>query len=261
MSRLRELLAASQLALGVSVMIPSPHVVEMVGALGFDWVLIDCEHGAIGPESVELMAMAAQGAGISAVARPPSADPGDILRLVDRGVDGIQVPHVGSADEAARVVAAVRFAPFGTRSLAVGTRAGGYGLAGTQADHAAAAHRDVLTCVQVEDVAALAHVDAIARVPGVDVVFFGPSDLSASLGHPGEGTHPDVRAAMDSAVARTVAAGARAGTAGGASALRHYATRGATYFYTHLPTLLQSGAQALRAVLPSDGAPPGETPS
>lgn len=257
MSRLQELLAASRLALGVSVMIPSPQIVEMVGALGFDWVLIDCEHGAVGPESVELMAMAAHGAGISAIARPPSADPVDILRLLDRGVDGIQVPHVGTADEAAGVVAAARFAPLGHRSLAAGTRAGGYGLGVTQTAHAAAANQDILICVQVEDVPALAHVDAIARVPGVDVVFVGPSDLSASLGHPGQADHSEVRAAMEHAFRRVVAVGARAGTAGGVPALRRYAARGVTYFYTHLPTLLQLGSQSLWEALRADGGIPG----
>lgn len=244
-NRLKALLSEGRRALGVSVMIPSPQVVEMVGALGFDWVLIDCEHGAISLESVELMAMAAERSGISAVGRPPSADPGAISALLDRGLDGIQVPHVGTAGEAAAVVAAAQFPPAGRRSLAVGTRAGGYGLWPRASGHQAAQAPDVVIAVQVEDQAAVEQAPAIARVPGVDVVFVGPSDLSASLGHPGDTAHPEVLAALDRVCRQVRGAGKHSGTAGGLAALHHAEGVGATYFYTHLPTLLQLGTQAL----------------
>ena len=226
-------------------MIPSPQVVGMVGALGYDWVLIDCEHGAISLESVELMAMAAERAGLAAVGRPPSADPCTILALLDRGLDGIQVPHVSSAREAAAVVAAAQFPPAGRRSLAVGTRAGGYGLRPRTTDHAAAQARDVVIAVQVEDVAAVEQAPEIACVPGVDVVFVGPSDLSASMGHPGDTAHPDVRAALHRVCRQVRDAGKQCGTAGGLAALRHAEAWGVGYFYTHLPALLQLGTQAL----------------
>ena len=226
-------------------MILSPQVVEMVGELGFDWVLIDCEHGGISLESVELMAMAAERAGVSAVGRPPCADPSAILALLDRGLDGIQVPHVVTAREAAAVVAAARFPPAGRRSLAVGTRAGGYGLRPRTTDRAAAQAREVVIAVQVEDAAAVEQAPDIARVAGVDVVFVGPSDLSASMGHPGDTAHPDVLAALDRFCRQVQEAGAQAGTAGGLAALRHAEGLGVGYFYTHLPTLLQLGTQAL----------------
>ncbi len=226
-------------------MIPSPQVVEMVGELGFDWVLIDCEHGGISLESVELMAMAAERAGVSAVGRPPCADPSAILALLDRGLDGIQVPHVVTAREAAAVVAAARFPPAGRRSLAVGTCAGGYGLRPRTTDRAAAQAREVVIAVQVEDAAAVEQAPDIARVAGVDVVFVGPSDLSASMGHPGDTAHPDVLAVLDRVCRQVQEAGKQSGTAGGLAALRHAEGLGVGYFYTHLPTLLQLGTQAL----------------
>ena len=89
---MKEKLHAGEPAFGVSVMIPSPQLVEMLGAYGFDWVLLDCEHGTLTLESVELMTMAAEAAGITAIARPMSNSPAHILQVLDRGVAGVQVP-------------------------------------------------------------------------------------------------------------------------------------------------------------------------
>ncbi|MEO8717809.1 MAG: aldolase/citrate lyase family protein, partial [Burkholderiales bacterium] len=90
-------LRAGEPVFGVSVMIPSPQIVEIIGAAGFDWVLLDCEHGTLTLESVELMAMAAEACGITAIARPVSRSAEHILQVLDRGVTGVQVPHVNTA--------------------------------------------------------------------------------------------------------------------------------------------------------------------
>src|SRR3954471_6847262 len=100
-------LAAGKAALGLSVMIPSAQTVEMAGGLGFDWVLIDCEHGTITIETVELMIMAAEASGITPIVRPRSNDPHDILEAMDRGAAGVQVPHVTSRADAVAAVEAV----------------------------------------------------------------------------------------------------------------------------------------------------------
>src|ERR671929_129850 len=94
-------LAAGQPALGLSVMIPSAQIVEMAGGLGFDWVLIDCEHGTISLETMELMIMAAEAGGIAPIVRPRSNRAQDILEAMDRGAAGVQVPHVASRASAA----------------------------------------------------------------------------------------------------------------------------------------------------------------
>jgi len=101
---MKEKLLGGGPAFGVSVMFPSPQVVEMIGGLGFDWVLIDCEHGSISPESVEVMAMAAELSGITPIARPRMNSPEAILEVMDRGVLGVQVPHVNTAADARRAV-------------------------------------------------------------------------------------------------------------------------------------------------------------
>src|SRR5690348_5905894 len=93
-------LAAGEPAFGVSVMFPSPQVVEILGALGFDWVLLDCEHGSLTPESVELLAMAAEASGMTPIARPATRSAEHISQVLDRGVLGVQVPHVVTAEHA-----------------------------------------------------------------------------------------------------------------------------------------------------------------
>ena len=185
-------LAAGEPAFGVSVMIPSPQVVEMIGAFGFDWVLLDCEHGTLTLESVELMAMAAEACGLTAIARPVTKSPEHILQVLDRGVVGVQVPHVNSAEDARRVIAAVKYHPLGQRGLAAGTRAAVYDSHGTLADYVKAANEATLIAIQLEDEPAIRNIDELLKVDGIDVYFIGPSDLSQSMGHPGNPKAPAV---------------------------------------------------------------------
>lgn len=248
---LKRKLLAGQPAYGVSVMIPSPQAVEMLGRLGFDWVLIDCEHGSIGLETVEAMVMAAEASGITPIVRPATASPEAIAQVMDRGALGVQAPHINSASDARRVVQAVKFHPLGQRSLAVGTRAGNYGYGLSRADYVAEANRETLVCVQWEDAEALCHMDEMLCVEGVDVCFIGPSDLSQSLGYPGQPEAPPVRQAITEALERIRAAGRIAGSAGGAAALRTYRAQGALYLYTHLTTLLAEGAARFREAMDS----------
>jgi 2-keto-3-deoxy-L-rhamnonate aldolase RhmA len=127
-NRMKEKMARGEPALGCSVMFPSPQLVEMLGYAGFDWVLIDCEHGSIGLADVELMAIAADAVDITAIARPRTNAVSDIAAVMDRGVMGVQVPHVNTGEEARRTVAAVKFGPGAQRGLAVGTRPDRWGL-------------------------------------------------------------------------------------------------------------------------------------
>jgi 4-hydroxy-2-oxoheptanedioate aldolase len=247
-NRLKRRLARGELARGLSMMIPSPQLVEMAGHVGFDWVLLDCEHGTMTPESVETMTMAAELTGMTAIARPRSSTPEDILEVLERGVAGVQVPHVRSAQEAADVVAAVRFHPAGRRSLAARTRPAAYGLSGSLAEFARAANDELLVCVQIEDTQALGCLEEIVAVPGVDVVFIGPADLSQSLGHPGDAGHPDVRKAMARAFDTITRSGLHAGSAGTALRWTEYLDQGVLYVYTHLPGILADGSSQYLAL-------------
>ena len=237
----RKLLAGKP-ALGVSIMIPSPHIVDIVGRLGFDWVLIDCEHGSIGIESVELMVMAAETAGVTPIARPSVNSFEAIGQLMDRGVMGVQVPHVNTADDARRAVEAVKYHPIGERGLAAGVRSASYGYGMSMSEYAEHANNETIVCVQLEEAEAVRNVDEIVQVPGVDVFFVGPSDLSQSLGYPGRTDVREVRQAMDTVFTTIASANKVSGSAGNPQAIKRYLTQNVTYLYTHLTTLLSSSA-------------------
>ena len=241
-NKMKAKLAAGEPALGLSVMIPSAQVVEMAGGLGFDWVLIDCEHGTITRESAELMIMAAEASGLTPIVRPRSNSGQDIVELMDLGAAGVQVPHVINAATAHAAVAAVRFHPLGRRGLAAGTRASGYGYRGSAADFVTAANRETLVCVQIEDEEAVVNIDKILQVDGVDVFFIGPSDLSQSMGHPGNPKAEPVAAAIDRTLNTIVAAGKTPGMPATTENLADVLKKGVRYTYTHLPTLLGAAA-------------------
>jgi 4-hydroxy-2-oxoheptanedioate aldolase len=241
-------LARGEAVFGVSIMVPSPQIVEMLGRLGFDWVLLDCEHGTFSPESLESMVMAAEGAGITAVARPRNASPEAIQDVLERGVAGVQVPHVNTAAEARAVVAAVKYHPLGQRGLAARTRPAGYGIGLRLDEYARAANAETLVCVQLEEKQAIDRIEEIMAVAGIDVFFIGPADLSQSMGHPGQADHPDVRAVIDSAFSAIRGQGKVVGTTGSADGWREHRSRGATYLYTHLPTILEAGSRSFMDV-------------
>jgi 4-hydroxy-2-oxoheptanedioate aldolase len=236
-------------AYGLNLMFPSPQIVEMIGKLGFDWVFIDLEHGSITIDQLDLLVMAADAAGITPIVRPSSNDPVAIGQVLDRGAQGIQVPHVDNADDARRAVAAARYHPLGERGLAGGTRASGYGVGFKPKDFIEASNREILVCVQLEHRNALAHIDEILKVEGVDVFFVGPMDLSLSFGKPGEFESPEVRDALAHLFSRIKAAGKVAGTSGSPATLRRYRDEGVQYLYTHLQTLLSEGRDRFRATL------------
>lgn len=242
-NRLKQKLLAGQQALGVSVMIPSPQIVEMIGRLGFDWVLIDREHGTINRETMELMIMAANAGGIAPIVRPRSSDPLAILEAMDSGAMGVQVPHVSTVEAAREVVQAVKYHPLGSRGLAVGTRSAGYGFGLAMQQYVQEANEDTLVCVQLEDTEAIENIADIAQVPGIDVLFIGPSDLSQDLGLPGQKDHPAVEQAIGNAIRAIIAAGQVAGTAGNSQYRQKPIHQGVLYYYTHLTTLLETGSR------------------
>jgi len=231
-------------ALGCSIMIPSPQMVEMAAHAGFDWVLIDMEHGTIGLETAELMCMAAEARGISAVVRPRNNASAEITSVMDRGAAGVQVPHINTADDARRALAAVKFGPGDNRGLAAGTRPDCYGLAKAMPDFVLEANAQSLVCIQLEHAKAIENVDALLAVDDIDVYFIGPSDLSQSMGHPGNPKAPPVKDAIGKTLARIVAAGKTPGMPATTDNLDQVIASGCRYIYTHLPKLFGAGAGA-----------------
>jgi 2-keto-3-deoxy-L-rhamnonate aldolase RhmA len=246
-NRMKAKLKAGAPALGCSLMFPSPQIVEMLGHAGFDWVLLDCEHGSLSLADVEVMAMAADAVGITSIGRPRSNAAADIQSVMDRGVMGVQVPHINSAEDARRAVAAVKFGPGAGRGLAAGTRPDDWGLGAKMPDFTAAANEQSLICVQLEHEAAIRNADEILKVDGVDVFFIGPSDLSQSMGHPGHPGAPAAAQAIAGTRSKIAAAGKICGMPATSENVAALVREGVLYIYTHLPRLLHAGAMPFLA--------------
>jgi 4-hydroxy-2-oxoheptanedioate aldolase len=190
-SRLRE----DKAVYGFFVGPPSPATVEMVGYRGFDFVIIDQEHGPAGLETLENLCRAADAAGIASIVRVPTGSASDILHVLDAGATGVLVPHVVDADAARKIVGHAHYPPKGKRGISTLSRAGRYG-ATPASEYLANRGEHTVVIVMIEDQEALPNVATIARVDGVDAVFVGTSDLAASMGHTGNSKHPDVVSAV-----------------------------------------------------------------
>ena len=243
-NRMKASLHAGEPVFGCSIMVPSPQMVEMIAHAGFDWVLIDLEHGTIDLQTAELMIIAAEASGVTPIARPRSNSKADITSIMDRGAMGVQVPHVNSADDARRALDAVKFGPGDRRGLAAGTRPDSYGLSGSMQGFTERSNAESLVCVQLEHAEAIDNLDDILAVDDIDVFFIGPSDLSQSMGHPGDPGAKAVAAAIDGALQKIVAAGRVPGMPAAADRLDAVLGAGAKYIYTHLPKLVGGGAAA-----------------
>lgn len=190
--------------IGVFSIIPSTDVVEMIAIAGFDFVVLDMEHGPYALDSVRSCVLAAHARGMSAVVRVRSPEPSLLGSVLDIGADGVLAPHVSSAAMARQVVEAARFAPEGSRGANPYVRAAEYGEG---SDWFAKANRDVVVMVMIEGVDGLSALSGILEVPGLDVVFLGPVDISHSMGVPGQPNHPMVLDVMEEAARQAAARG------------------------------------------------------
>lgn len=201
-------LARGELQIGLWSSLCSPIVAELIGHSGFDWILVDTEHSPNEPPAVLAQLQALQAGTATPIVRPAWNDPVLLKRLLDIGTQAVLVPFVQNAEEAAKAVAACRYPPAGIRGITVSGRGSRYGRV---PDYLKRADAEICVLVQVETGEALAQLEAIASVDGVDGVFIGPADLSASLGHIGNPGHPEVQAAIKDAVERLTALGKPAG--------------------------------------------------
>lgn len=201
-------LLAKELQIGLWCSLGSNIAAEIVGDSGFDWVLLDTEHAPNEPPDVlaQLQAFAAGTAQV--VVRPAWNDAVLIKRLLDIGAQTLLVPFVQNAEEARRAIAACRYPPAGIRGITTGGRASRYGRA---ASYLKEADQQVCLLVQAETMGAIDQIPEIAAVDGVDGIFVGPSDLSASMGHIGNPLHPEVQRAIELAAKRINDAGKVAG--------------------------------------------------
>jgi len=183
----------NELLLGTMLTIPAPEVAEMIAKCGFDWLFMDGEHSPLSILDWQrmLQAVAGRSAGVIRVAAKTEKE---IKKVLDIGADGIIAPQVNTADEARRIVEWCRYPPQGVRGVGL-ARAQGYGL--DFASYVESANERVAVIIQAEHIEAVDNIEEIAKVEGIDAVFIGPYDLSASMNKMGEIDHPEVVAAID----------------------------------------------------------------
>ena len=254
----KQALADKRPQIGLWLGLADPYSAELCAGAGFDWLLIDGEHSPNDLRSIlgQLQAIAPYAS--HPIARIPVGQ-GNIgttvvKQYLDLGVQTLLVPMVDTAEQAADLVRAMRYPPQGIRGMA-GARASSWGR---NPGYVHEANAQVCLLVQAETELSLRHLDAIAGVEGVDGVFIGPADLSASMGHAGNPDHPDVQAAIADGIARIVKAGKAAGIlTPDENQARRYLDLGATFVAVGLDTnLLARTTSALAARFKSSVSAP-----
>lgn len=202
-------LAAGQTLIGAWVGLADPYVTEITASAGFDWLLIDGEHAPNDLRSILAQLRVIEAAGPAPVVRLPVDETWAIKQALDIGAQSLLIPMVESADQAQRLVRAVRYPPCGNRGVGAAlARASRFSAI---PDYLATADAQIWLGVQVETRAGLAVLDEILTVDGVDGVFIGPSDLAADMGFPGQLDHPQVQRAIRAAIRVICASGKAAG--------------------------------------------------
>lgn len=194
-NKLREILSAGGLAFGCCSHIPSTGMVEIMGLAGFDFVMLDTEHGLYTIDTAGELIRASQGAGATPLVRVTSNDKSLILKALDMGAQGVVVPHISTKDDAARAVESSRYGPHGRGACPL-VRANGYGLWDWR-EHEDRANKNVMVIVLIEDLEGMRNIEDILSVDGVDAVYTGAFDMSVSAGHKGNTAHEQVQQALD----------------------------------------------------------------
>lgn len=234
-------LQAGESQIGLFLGLANGYGAEIVGSAGFDWLLIDGEHGPNDLRSIIAQLQALAPYPVRPVVRTVDHDVARIKQLLDGGAQTLMVPMVETAAEARQLVKAMRYPPHGIRGVgtALARAARWNGVDG----YFAQADGQMCLIVQIESTAGLAGLDEIVQVEGVDAVFIGPSDLAASMGHLGNPGHPEVKAAVEAAIKKIAAAGKAAGVFSADPALAAaYRAIGASFLLVGVDTLLLRNA-------------------
>ena len=192
---LKEKLRRGETVLGPFVIVASPLLVDTLGYSGFDFCIFDTEHGPLSIETATNLVIAAQGVGVAPIIRVGANDEWPILRALDIGAAGVQVPQVNTVDDAKSLVRAAKYAPMGQRGLSIFTRAGNY-YKDAGDNHANRQNDETMVIGHIEGTEGLNNLDSILEIAGIDVFFLGPYDISQSLGIPGQVRSPAVERAI-----------------------------------------------------------------
>lgn len=245
-NRFKAALRAGERQIGLWHTFASPDVAELMATCGYDWILMDTEHSPVGPAEALAFLRAVAPYPVTGVVRPGWNDAVEIKKLLDAGAQTLLIPYVQTPDEARAAVAAVTYPPSGIRGVAGVTRATRYGAI---ANYAERANDEICLLVQVETRDALAQIEEIASVDGVDGVFIGPADLAASFGYPGQPSHPEVKAAILDGFAKLKKLGVPGGILSrDDTLLRASAEAGAQFIAVEIDaTMIRTAALARRA--------------
>lgn len=251
-------LATGQTQIGLFLGLAHAYSAEIVATAGFDWLLIDGEHGPNDLQGIIAQLQALAPYPVRPVVRTPDHDVARIKQWLDGGAQTLMVPMVESAADAAKLVRAMRYPPHGVRG--VGTAMARAARWNGVVDYFARADSEMCLIVQIESTHGLAALDEILAVDGVDAVFIGPSDLAASMGHLGQPGHPEVKAAVETAIGQIAAAGKAAGVFSADPATAGaYQAIGARFLLVGVDTLLLRNAAVALAdrFKPAAGAASG----
>lgn len=232
--------------IGLWSSLSSAYSVEIIAGAGFDWILLDMEHSPNDLESLLSQLQAAAPYPSHAAVRVPWNDMVTIKRVLDAGAQTLLIPYVQNADEARQAVASTRYPPAGVRGVAGTTRASRFGRV---KNYAKRAHEEICVLVQLETQSALAEIEKVAAIDGVDGIFIGPADLHASLGYTGETANPAVMPVIEDAIRRIRKAGKAPGYLSPVEAdARRMLSAGASFVAVGADVgLLARGAEALCA--------------
>jgi len=242
----------NRFVLGTFVQTADPAVVEILALAGFDFVLVDCEHGPLSSESMKGLMIAASAAGIVPVVRVKQNNASLVMEPLDSGAIGVQIPHVKTAVDAQNAITFARYHPIGERGVNPHARATHYCPEEFQS-YMRWSNENNLVVVQVEGVEGVDHIDEILEVKGLDVIFLGPYDLSQSAGVPGQVAHPAVVDRMKKVIHKAKDKGSAVGTfADNAESAKTWLELGIQYMVIGYETrMLFQGAKATVSALKS----------
>jgi len=237
-NRVKQTLAAGKVATILSGT-NDPDLIDQLGTLGADGIWLEGEHGGVDYADLGNLTRACDLWGVTSVVRVMDNDYATIYRTLDRGAQGIVVPHVDTRAEAEAFVEAAKFAPLGKRGMFTSRQGFGVG------DYLKTANDQSLLIVLIEDIAAVRSLDEIVKVDHIDVFFVAPNDLATSMGHIGNMGHPEVQQTIDGAITKIVQSGRTAGTLVNAGNVERYTRLGVRCVMTSFFPWIQAGAKDL----------------
>ena len=237
-NRVKQRLAAGQVAT-ILAGTNEPDLIDQLGPLGADGIWLEGEHGGVDYADLGNLTRACDLWGMTSVVRVMDNDYATIYRTLDRGAQGIVVPHVNTRAEAEAVVEAGKFAPLGKRGMFTSRQGFGVG------DYLKTANDQSLLIVLIEDIAGVRNLDEVVKVEHIDIFFVAPNDLATSMGHIGNMGHPDVQRTIDGAITKIVQAGRVAGTLVNTGNVERYTKLGVRVVMTSFFPWIQAGVKDL----------------